>query len=72
MTLLGPNGLPINAAPIIEVHPGVGGRVVFGETAQVELPGGALVRFAAGAYLIIAEVDWDRMIAKTALELPSV
>ena len=72
--ILGPNGVPISHAQnrdIMEIRPGTGGRVLFRESADVELPGGTVARFAAGVYLIIAEVDWDRMIAKTALELPS-
>ena len=70
MSVLGPDGQPIRRGALVDVRPGTGGKVLFRETSYVDIPGGTQIRFAPGAYLIIAEVDWDRMIAKTAIELP--
>lgn len=70
--ILGPTGVPImNSLQVADVRPGQGGKVMFSETSTIELPGGMRVRFAPGSYLILAEEDWDRMVAKMAVELPN-
>lgn len=77
MALLGPDGLPISEGgavrrQMVDVHPGVGGKVVFTDTTLVDFPGGVRVRFSAGAFIILSEQDLDRMVARGILELPKV
>jgi hypothetical protein len=71
MTLLGPTGLPISTpgAEILDVGPGVGGKLLVRETRVLDIPGLARFRFAPGTYLIIHEGDFDRMVAETAVRL---
>lgn len=67
--ILGPSGLPIASIDQVDIGEGQGARVALSETAVVEFPGVTL-RMAPGKWLIVNEIDWERMILEAAVNLP--
>lgn len=55
------SGAPLGGAKLADAMPGLGGRVTFTETTEVDFPG-LRVRFRPGTYLILHVDDFDRLV----------